>query len=63
MQHHRTVTRTIFTDVLRIETLGHRKIDLNRAALPMPANSVFQGVFNLGAIKSTFAGSDFEIAT
>ena len=56
MQHHRYLPRTVFGNILGIQSPWHRKIHLYRAALPDSANTVFQGELDFRPIKGAFAG-------
>ena len=62
-QHDGAMSVSILPDILGTKTLRHIGIYLNSAALPLPSNGVFQGVFNLGPIKRTFAWQIFKVAS
>src|SRR5690606_2273845 len=49
--------------VLGSQALRHGEVDLYRAALPMPSDSVLQRVFHLGTIERAFSGGYFVLAT
>ena len=47
VQHHRAVARAVFAHVFGIQAFRHGKVHLNGAALPLPANRVFERVLDL----------------
>jgi hypothetical protein len=55
VQDHGTLAGAIFGHKFGIQALRQVEVDLNRAALPLPTNRIFQGVFDLGAVKSAIA--------
>ena len=63
MQHHRRNALIVSVDKLGAQALRHREINLNRAALPVASDGVFERVLNLGAIKGAFTGRYFKVTT
>jgi gliding motility-associated-like protein len=57
------VTRAVVAHVVRVEPLGHGKINLHGAALPLATNRVFERVLNLGTVKRTVTRGDFKFTT
>ena len=48
VEHHRPVALAVLADIEGVEPLGHDIIELERAALPGPADRVGQVEFELG---------------
>src|SRR5918992_946040 len=56
MKHHRGLAVPCLGDIVRAQTLWHRKIHLDRAALPHAPDTVPKLEFNLGAVKCSLTG-------
>ena len=63
VQHHRTMLIAVFADISRIQPLGQHKVELQRAALPSPANRIAQMIFNFRAVKRPLARQFFPFQT
>src|SRR5450830_4086 len=63
VQHDRPMAGTILAYIFGIQPLGHEKIDLNGAALPLSTDGIFERVLDFGAIKRALARGDFKFAT
>src|SRR3546814_19657939 len=63
MQHDRRLTLIGGIHIFGAQALWHGKVDLYRAALPMPPDGVFQRVFDLGSVERAFPRGYFVLAT
>ena len=59
MQHDRPVLIAVLANISRVQSLGQNKVELQRAALPSPANRIAQMIFNLRPVKSPLARQFF----
>ena len=59
VQHDRAMARAIFADIAGIEPFGQHGIGLDGADLPCPPDGIGEMEFQLGRIKSPFAGQFF----
>ena len=55
MQHHRLMAGVVVANISSIQPVGQIEINLQCAALPIPANGIAQDEFQLWAIEGTFA--------
>ena len=62
VQDHRRGALAGFGDELCAEALRHVGIDLDRAALPLAAECIFQRVLNLRTVERALAWRDDEFA-
>ena len=62
VQHERTVLGTISADKAGVQTLGQVGVNLQGAALPVPADCVGQGKLKLWTIEGTFAGCNGAVS-
>src|SRR6218665_125700 len=63
VQHDGAMAGAVLADEFGIQTLGHVRVDLYRAALPLPAQGILERVFHLGAIERALARQILEFAT
>ena len=63
VKHDRPMSCPILTHVFSAQALGHGEIHLNGAALPLTANGILQGVFNLWTVKSAVTLRNDVVAT
>jgi hypothetical protein len=62
VQHDGAMPRAVFADVFGVQPLGHVRVHLDGAALPLAAQRVLQGVFDLGAVERALARQVGEFA-
>ena len=62
VQHHGAVACAVFAHVFGVQPLGHGKVHLDGAALPLAANGIFERVFDLGAVERAIARRHDEVA-
>ena len=58
VDHHRPVLGVVGADVVQVEALGHRVIELDRAALPLAAERVGDVEVDLRPVERAVAGVD-----
>ena len=58
VEHDRRVALARFGHVLGAQALRHREVDLHRAALPLAAQRILEGVLDLRAVESAVARCD-----
>ncbi len=63
VQHDGPVACPVFAHELCVQALRHVGINLHRATLPLPAQCVFQGVFNFRAVERALARRQLKVTT
>ena len=58
VHHDRHFLLAVGIDIKGAEPLGEVEVDLRRAALPLPADRIAQGVFEFRPVESTLARID-----
>jgi hypothetical protein len=61
VQHHRRLSAAILGDVLGVEAPRHRKIHLDRAALPHATDAIAQRELDLRAVERALARQQFPV--
>ncbi|CAM5197645.1 hypothetical protein CDEN61S_00385 [Castellaniella denitrificans] len=62
VQHHGRAALVLGVDVFGPQARGHGKVHLDGAALPMAADGVLQGVFDLRTVEGALSFRDFVVA-
>ena len=60
VDHYRPMLFPVRSDIGKLEPIRHGKVDLDRRALPLPPEGVFQLDVDLGAVKGPFPLVDLK---